>query len=79
MAIGTPFEGRKTKKLKRSSRTKKQYDVYYKKMRRDKLQPMTFAHWKKSGRIPTYFKGMERTRAEAHLSRKHRKRLGMAD
>lgn len=68
-----------TGKLKRSVKTKKAYDVYYKKMRRDKLQPMTFYHWKKSGRSPTYFKGLKRTRAEAYLGRKTRKRMGLAD
>jgi len=60
-------------------KTKKQYDVYFKKMRKQRKQPMTFYHWKKSGRSPTYFKGLKRTKPRAYLSRSDRKALGMKD
>ena len=65
--------------MSKDIKTKKQYDVYFKKMRKGGKQPMTFYHWKKSGRSPVYFKGLKRTRDEAHLSRKYRKRLGLPD
>ena len=65
--------------MSKDIKTKKQYDVYFKKMRKAGKQPMTFYHWKKSGRSPVYFKGLKRTRPEAHLSRSDRKVIGMKD
>jgi len=69
----------KTGRLKREVGIKKQYQSYFQKMRKSKKQPMTYYHWKKSGRTPTYFKGTEATRPEAHLRRKQRKTFGLPD
>ena len=71
--------GRKEKKLRRSTAKKQQYLKYYKKMTKAGKQPMTQAHWMKSGTQPVYFKGVTKTRPEAQLRRAQRKRIGMKD
>ena len=71
--------GRKDKKIAADVAEKQQYDKYFKKMRAGRRQPMTFAHWKKSGREPVVFKGISKTRDEARFKRSDRKRLGMKD
>jgi len=69
----------KTRRLKRSIATKQQYEKYFGEMTKAGKEPMTYYHWKQSGRQPTYYKGVSKTRPEAKLRRKQRKRLGMKD
>ena len=70
---------RKEKKLRRATSKKQQYQKYFKEMRAGNKQPMTQAHWMKSGQQPTYYKGASKTRPEAKLRRAQRKRMGMKD
>lgn len=70
---------REDRKIAKKAKTFKQYKSYFDSMRKSKKQPMTYYHWKKSGRTPTYFKGTEATRPEARLRRKKRKTLGLPD
>ena len=70
---------RKDRKIAKDVATKKKYQSYYDMMRKGGKQPMTYYHWKKSGRRPVYFKGTSRTKAEAKLPRKNRKRMGLPD
>ena len=70
---------RKEAKINVDVAEKKQYAKYFKEMRSENKQPMTFYHWKTSGREPVYFKGVSKTRGEAKFKRSDRKRLGMKD
>jgi len=70
---------RKEKKINKDVKLKQAYQKYYKEMRASKKQPMTYAHWLKSGTQPVYFKGITKTKPEARLRRSQRKRIGMKD
>jgi len=72
--------------LKRNKKVKirsveAEYEKYFRYMQKQRKQPMTFYHWKKSGRTTPYYKGLKRktTRPGAYYSRKDRKAMGMAD
>ena len=70
--------GRKEKKLSKDVAVKKAYDKYYKEMRAEGKQPMTYFHWKKGGRRTTYL-GPGKTLGTARLRRSERKRVGHKD
>lgn len=67
--------------LKRSNEEslKQAYDKYFKKMRADKKQPMTYYHWKKSGRRAGYGDTRGVTDKQAYLKRSGRKHVGLPD
>lgn len=67
--------------LKRSNEKslKQAYDKYFKNMRSDKKQPMTYYHWKKSGRRAGYGDTRGTTDKQAYLKRSERKRVGLPD
>lgn len=73
------MKSRKNTKIAKDVANKKQYLDYYKMMMRSGKQPMTLANWDKEGKEPVYFKGITKTRAEAKLPRRNRKRLGLSD
>lgn len=58
---------------------KQAYQRYYSEMRKEGKQPMTFYHWKKSGRRRGYGGTKGGTRATARLRRSERKRVGLPD
>ena len=67
--------------LKRSNEKslKQAYDKYFKKMRSDKKQPMTYYQWKKSGRRAGYGDTRGTTDKQAYLRRSERKHVGLPD
>lgn len=58
---------------------KQAYQRYYNQMREAGKQPMTFYHWKKSGRRRGYGDIKGSTKATARLRRSERKRVGLPD
>lgn len=60
-------------------KVKQAYDKYFKKMRSDNKQPMTFYHWKKSGRRAGYGDTKGTTDKQAYLRRSGRKSVGLPD
>jgi len=61
------------------SNLKKAYDKYFQKMRKDKKQPMTYYHWKRSGRRAGIGGVRGTTDKQAYLRRSERKRVGLSD
>lgn len=71
--------GRKEKKIAKGVSLKNAYQKYYSEMRSKDKQPMTFYHWKKTGRRRGYAGTIGGTTATAKLRRSERKKLGMKD
>jgi len=71
--------GRKEKKISEDVKLKQAYQKYYKEMRAKNKQPMTYYHWKKSGRRSGYFGTKGTTSQLSRLRRSERKRVGLPD
>lgn len=70
---------RSEKKISEKVSLQNAYNKYFKEMRAKNKQPMTFYHWKKSGRRQGYFGAVGGTAATARLRRSERKRVGLKD
>jgi len=71
--------GRKEAKINEDVKLKQAYNKYYKDMRSKSKQPMTYYHWKKSGRRSGYFGVKGTTSQLSRLKRSERKRVGSPD
>ena len=58
---------------------KEAYERYFKQMMSEDKQPMTYYHWKKSGRRAGYAGTKGATDKQAYLRRSERKRVGLPD
>ena len=71
--------GRKEAKISADVKLKQAYQKYFKGMRSKKKQPMTFYHWKKSGRRSGYGDTKGTTSQLSRLHRSGRKKIGLPD
>ena len=71
--------GRKEAKIGKDVKLKQAYNKYFKGMRAKNKQPMTFYHWKKSGRRSGYGDTKGTTSQLSRLRRSERKRVGLPD